>query len=72
MSVLEPIESGALTGIGYDRELSVLTLAFRSGGIYEYYAVPESLYVALLEAQPHPWTEHQAEVERHPFRKVEE
>ena len=69
MVTLEPIASGALSGVGYDAELSVLTIEFRDGGTYEYFAVPESLYRSLLGSE-HPWSELSDEVKRHPFRRV--
>lgn len=45
-----PVESSNLAAVGYQPASAVLTIAFRSGSVYEYFAVPQSVYHQLLTA----------------------
>lgn len=45
------IESSAIAAVGYDRDTAVLEIEFRSGDVYEYFAVPPSVYDGLLAAE---------------------
>jgi hypothetical protein len=45
-----PVESSNLTSVGYDRQSSILEVEFRSGGIYQYFGVPEHIYEGLISA----------------------
>ena len=45
-----PVSSTTVADIGYDAETSTLEVGFRSGGVYEYYAVPPSIASALVNA----------------------
>jgi hypothetical protein len=36
--------------VGFDREAMVLEVEFHSGGIYQYFGVPEHVYANLVEA----------------------
>lgn len=67
---LEPIDSEALDGISYDAERHTLTIAFESGGVYEYYDVDPAVFETLHAAQPHPWTVVGEEVKRHRFHRI--
>jgi hypothetical protein len=44
------VTSSNVKSIGYDASSSTLEVEFNSGGIYQYYSVPESIYSALLHA----------------------
>ncbi len=46
-----PIASEVLSSIGYDHEEAVLEIEFRNGRIYHYYAVPPSVYKALMASE---------------------
>jgi hypothetical protein len=51
-----PIERRAVTstsiaGIGYHARLQVLEIAFRSGAVYRYVAVPPAVFEALMKAE---------------------
>ncbi len=48
--IRQPVSSTNIRSIGYDSESQTLEIEFRSGGIYQYIKVPESLYNALLSA----------------------
>ena len=70
MDKLIEVRSDAVSGVAYDPGKNVLTVQFRSGGLYQYDGVPESLYEDFLAAQPHPWSECGAEIKRYAFRRV--
>ena len=54
---LIPIESSNVNMAGYDASTEVMTVLFDSGGLYEYYGVPENLWTDFVEAQPSPWSQ---------------
>lgn len=43
-----PVESREIAIVGYDAKTSTLELTFRRGGVYKYFAIPESVHRALL------------------------
>lgn len=45
------VKSKDIAIVGYDRETQTLEVAFRSGGVYQYYDVPESIHDKLLKAE---------------------
>lgn len=47
-----------------------LTIAFHSGGVYEYYGVPHSEYSALLNADSHGRYFHARIKNRYRYRRV--
>ena len=47
------VSSTNITSIGYDPASHTLEVEFLTGGIYQYYGVPESLYVGLMSAASH-------------------
>lgn len=48
--IRKPVESSNLASVGYDASSATLEIEFRSGGIYQYFDVPESVYRELMEA----------------------
>ena len=46
----EPVESSSLVSVGFAREVRVLEIEFRSGAIYQYLGVPQSVYEQLKKA----------------------
>jgi hypothetical protein len=44
------IESSSLRSIGYDRTTHTLEVEFRSGGVYQYSGVPDSVWFELRHA----------------------
>jgi len=44
------LESSVLASAGYDPDIAVLELEFRSGEVYRYFAVPPSVNAGLLAA----------------------
>lgn len=48
-----PVNSSNIDSIGYDEDKMVLEIAFKGGGIYRYYNVPEIVHIGLMEAPSH-------------------
>lgn len=63
--------SKAVSEIGYDDAHNVLRVRFRHGGLYDYFAVPRSIYEALLK-DTHPWAHFRDEVLSHPYERLED
>ncbi len=45
------VDSSAIDSVGYDPGTAVLEIAFTSGEVYRYYAVPPSIHRGLLAAE---------------------
>lgn len=45
-----PVESSAIDSVGYDPATAVLEIAFTSGEVYRYFAVPPSVHRGLMDA----------------------
>lgn len=46
----KPVESSAISSVGYDPGLEVLEVEFRSGAVYDYFDVPRPVYESLMKA----------------------
>lgn len=46
-----PVESRSLVSIGFARETRVLEIEFRSGAIYQYRGVPQTIFEELRKAE---------------------
>ena len=46
----QSVSSRNVRSIGYDEASSTLEVEFNSGGIYQYYGVPRTLFTALMGA----------------------
>ncbi|MFH1477361.1 MAG: KTSC domain-containing protein [Verrucomicrobiota bacterium] len=44
------VSSSNLRSVGYDAASSTLEVEFNSGGVYQYFNVPEAAYSALMRA----------------------
>lgn len=51
-----PIESDNVLEAGYNSITRILTIRFKSGGLYEYYDVDKEVWNSFLAAQPNPWS----------------
>jgi len=58
MRPLQPVVSDAVAGYHYDVDTGVLTVAFRTGGVYERFS------------RPHPWHRVQNDVTTFHYRRV--
>lgn len=47
------VQSSNLHSVGYDATTQTLEIAFHSGGVYQYYGVPLSVYQGLMAAPSH-------------------
>jgi hypothetical protein len=45
-----PVASSLLGSVAYDHDRAILQLEFRSGAVYQYFAVPRQSYQELLQA----------------------
>ena len=43
--------SSAVSSVGYDPKEQVLELEFSSGGVYDFYEVPPTVYTELMSAE---------------------
>lgn len=46
-----PVGSSSIAAVGYDAESQLLTVAFKSGKVYEYYDVPFAVHDELVAAR---------------------
>jgi len=46
----EYVESSVMTSYGYDSSISTLEIEFRSGDVWQYFEVPESVYYEMKSA----------------------
>lgn len=46
-----PVMSSNVNSIGYDPKTFTLEVEFNSGDIYQYFNIPESLYLNLIKSQ---------------------
>ncbi|MBC7771937.1 MAG: KTSC domain-containing protein [Pyrinomonadaceae bacterium] len=47
---LQPVESSAVTHMGYDATAKVVRVIYAGGGVYDYLGVPQSVYTRILLA----------------------
>jgi hypothetical protein len=45
-----PVTSSDVRSVGYDADTQTLEIEFNSGGIYDYYGVPQGEYDSLMNA----------------------
>lgn len=45
------VDSSNIATVGYDEDSSTLQVEFHNGGIYQYFDVPEHLFVQLRDAE---------------------
>lgn len=62
------VQSSNLAAVDYWG--STLTIAFHSGGVYEYYGVPYPIYAGLMEAASHGRYFHAQIKNRFRYRRV--
>ncbi|MCJ7668218.1 MAG: KTSC domain-containing protein [Anaerolineae bacterium] len=51
--IRQPVSSTDIRSIGYDPESQTLEVEFHSGGVYQYFGVPASVYSGLMSASSH-------------------
>jgi len=66
-----PVQSRNLASVGYDSSTSTLEIEFNSGGIYQYYGVPQEIYEGLMNAGSKGTYFHQnIKMAGYPYSKV--
>jgi hypothetical protein len=65
-----PVTSSNIKGIGYDKSSSTLFVVFHSGGTYQYFNVPEHLYLAFINADSKGKFLHQHVKYQYRYQKV--
>ena len=45
------VDSSSLESIGYDEDSETLQVEFKNGGMYQYFDVPEDVFVGLRDAE---------------------
>ena len=68
--IRQTVSSSNLHSVGYDSSSAILEISFHSGGVYQYYNVPESVYFSLLNASSKGKYFHQYIKNRYRYRKV--
>lgn len=64
------VQSSNLAGVDYDGR-GTLVIAFRSGGVYQYFNVPHSEYVGLMRASSHGKYFHAHIKYRYSYRRIQ-
>jgi hypothetical protein len=47
------VESSNLHSVGYDTKTHILEIQFNNGAVYQYFQVPQEVYVNLMTAESH-------------------
>ena len=68
--IRQPVSSSNIRSIGYDSVSNTLEIEFHSGGVYQYFNVPESIYKELMQAPSHGSYFHRHIRERFRWTKV--
>ena len=68
--IRQPVSSSNICSIGYDAKSQTLEMEFHSGGIYQYFNVPESIYNALMSASSHGSYFHRHIEDRYRWTKI--
>jgi len=67
---LKYVTSSDLHSVGYDALVGTLEIEFNSGGIYQYFNVPSSIYSNLMNASSHGSFFHAFIKNQYTWRKV--
>lgn len=65
-----PVRSSNIRSIGYDPASRTLEVEFNSGGVYQYFDVPESVYQDFMQATSKGSYFHRYIKGRYPYRRV--
>jgi len=66
----QPVQSSNLRSIGYDQNTNTIEIEFNDGGIYQYFNVPESIYLALMEAVSKGTYFHDNIKQRYKYKRI--
>lgn len=65
------VRSSNIRSIGYDQEKLILEIEFHSGGIYQYFEVPETIFNELMRAASHGSYFHRYIKNRYRYSKIQ-
>jgi len=65
-----PVTSSSIASAGYSPEGSTLELEYRNGSVYQYFAVPKSVFDSLLAAESKGTFVGERIRGRYPYRRV--
>lgn len=65
-----PVNSSNLRSVGYNSSSRVLEIEFHSGGIYQYFDVPESIYEGLMAAESHGKYFHNCIKDKYLYKRI--
>lgn len=66
----QKVNSSNIDLIGYDPNSMVLEIAFLSGGTYQYFNVPKSIFEGIMSAASHGSYFHQHVKDKYSYQKV--
>ena len=66
-----PVKSSNLQSIGYDLETQTLEIEFKFGKVYQYYNVPNPIYLALMNALSHGTYFHKYIKGTYSYRRIQ-
>jgi hypothetical protein len=66
----QPVQLSNLRSIGYDQNTNILEIEFHSGGIYQYFNVPEYVYLALMQAASKSTYFHDNIKQRYKYKRI--
>ncbi len=66
-----PVQSSDLKSVGYDVLTQVLEIEFNSGGIYQYFGVPQAVYDGLMSAPSHGKYFHAYIKDKYPSSRIQ-
>ncbi|MQB43194.1 KTSC domain-containing protein [Rhizobium sp. ICMP 5592] len=66
----QAVSSSNIASVGYNSRSQTLEIEFHSGGLYEYYDVPESVYDDLMAAGSHGTYFHEHIKDKYRFSKL--
>ena len=64
------VRSRDIAIVGYDAETGTLEIAFRAGGVYHYFGVPEEVYKVLMSASSQGTYFEQEIKHRYSYKKI--
>lgn len=67
----QPVISSDIHSIGYEPGSHILEIEFRSGGVYEYFDVPQSVYDSLMSASSHGSFFHRNIRDKYRYTKIQ-
>lgn len=69
--IMTEVSSSNLESVGYDPSTETLRIKFKSGGLYEYYTVPQDVYDGLMAASSKGKYFHDNIKDKYPYTKLE-